>query len=150
MVVFILAVIAVFSTPSLVQGAEIGRVTVASGMGKKEKVLVLSTKNPDIKKIPLNKVVSLHFQFEEAFMEKLPKTSNVQPLSPEQVVIKSINARMPEHGHGMVLSPKITQLDASHWDVDGFKLHMKGAWEIYFSVEQGEMTEKFIIKYYVE
>ena len=52
------------------------------------------------------------------------------------------DARMPEHNHGMVVKPRISQLDDLHWKVEGFKLHMKGLWQFYLTVKVGKTEEK--------
>ncbi|NRA44403.1 MAG: hypothetical protein HRU09_05550 [Oligoflexales bacterium] len=52
------------------------------------------------------------------------------------------DARMPDHNHGMVVQPKISQLDDLHWKVEGFKLHMKGLWQFYITMKVGETEEK--------
>ena len=52
------------------------------------------------------------------------------------------DARMPDHNHGMVVQPKISQLDDLHWKVEGFKLHMKGLWQFYLTVKVGKTEEK--------
>ncbi|MFK7823028.1 MAG: hypothetical protein AB8G05_02655 [Oligoflexales bacterium] len=60
--------------------------------------------------------------------------------SPYELVF--FDARMPEHNHGMVVKPKISQLDDLHWKVEGFKLHMKGLWQFYLTVKVGQTEEK--------
>ena len=46
-----------------------------------------------------------------------------------------IDARMPEHNHGMNVKPKIIELKAEQaYRVDGMKLHMPGDWVLYLEL----------------
>ena len=54
-----------------------------------------------------------------------------------------IDARMPEHNHGMNVKPKIIELKAEQaYRVDGMKLHMPGDWVLYLEFEIAGKKEK--------
>ncbi len=54
----------------------------------------------------------------------------------------SVQARMPEHGHGMNVAPEVSKLGPGHFRAEGFRLHMPGYWELYFDISQGAVTER--------
>lgn len=45
------------------------------------------------------------------------------------------DARMPQHKHGMVTSPKVTKVKDLEYKVEGVRLHMPGLWVIDFVIE---------------
>ncbi|MCG3129202.1 MAG: hypothetical protein CHACPFDD_04120 [Phycisphaerae bacterium] len=51
-------------------------------------------------------------------------------------------ARMPEHDHGMNVSPSVTLRPDGAYEVSGMLLHMAGFWEVYFDVTRGGITER--------
>ena len=57
----------------------------------------------------------------------------------------SVDADMPSHGHGMITEPVVTQIDATHYQVDGMMLHMPGYWEIYVEVTRDSESERFML-----
>ena len=52
-----------------------------------------------------------------------------------------VNARMPEHRHGMNYRPRITRKDARTWVAEGLLFHMPGLWQLTFDIERGERVE---------
>lgn len=65
-----------------------------------------------------------------------------EPATAVAVSALAIDARMPQHDHGMVVLPKITALVPNEYQVDGVKLHMAGEWELLFEVKVGGETVK--------
>jgi hypothetical protein len=57
-------------------------------------------------------------------------------------VALSVDAAMPEHGHGMNRVPKVTRGAEERFDVAGMLLHMPGRWELYFDITRGALTER--------
>ena len=49
----------------------------------------------------------------------------------------SVDADMPEHGHGMNTAPVVTGQGAS-WTARGMLFHMPGDWEVYVDVTGGD------------
>jgi len=64
-----------------------------------------------------------------------------EPAPLEQVAL-SVDAAMPEHGHGMNRVPVVTASGDGGFAVEGLLLHMPGRWELYFDVTQGALTER--------
>ena len=60
----------------------------------------------------------------------------------------AVDARMPEHGHGMLQRVEIQALPGREQRVDGMRLHMGGYWELYVDWTQGARTERaqFVIQ----
>lgn len=56
--------------------------------------------------------------------------------------LKFFDARMPEHNHGMIVSPKIRKIDNYHWKIEGVKLHMKGLWQFQMKLLVGDQEEQ--------
>lgn len=54
----------------------------------------------------------------------------------------SVDAGMPEHGHGMNRVPSLERRDDGGFDVDGMLFHMIGTWELYYDVTRGAITER--------
>ncbi len=57
-------------------------------------------------------------------------------------VALAVDASMPEHGHGMNRTPKITRSESGEFLVQGMLFHMTGRWELYFDVTSGALTER--------
>jgi len=62
--------------------------------------------------------------------------------APAEHVALSVDAAMPEHGHGMNRVPLVTRNADGSFEVDGLLLHMPGRWELYFDVTRGALTER--------
>jgi len=63
------------------------------------------------------------------------------PDAPRGDLELSVDAAMPEHGHGMNRVPRIETGDG-HFRAEGLLFHMPGKWELYFDVTQGAVTER--------
>jgi len=53
-----------------------------------------------------------------------------------------VDARMPQHRHGMNRIPKKTRLTDGHYRVEGMLFHMPGSWEIYFDLSRAGRSER--------
>ena len=53
-----------------------------------------------------------------------------------------IQARMPEHQHGMLQSPVITRLGPGHYRVEGMRFHMLGYWQLSIDVTRPPLSER--------
>lgn len=54
----------------------------------------------------------------------------------------TVDARMPEHRHGMIQRPVITRDERGCFVVEGMLFHMPGFWQLHFDVTQGGVTER--------
>ena len=54
------------------------------------------------------------------------------------VELTDFDARMPQHNHGMVVKPVIRPIPGrpSEFIIEGVKLHMKGEWQMHFTISQ--------------
>lgn len=82
---------------------------------------------------PAHWALGRHFALE---FEVCPKAG--APL-PDQV---RVDARMPEHGHGMNYRPSLQAKGPGRWRAEGLMLHMAGRWELSFEWRQGDRTER--------
>lgn len=57
-------------------------------------------------------------------------------------VTLAVDATMPEHGHGMNVTPRVTPLGPGRFRVEGLLFHMAGRWEIAFDVTRDAVTER--------
>ena len=55
------------------------------------------------------------------------------------------DARMPEHDHGMVVTPRVTEIAPGDFKVEGVKLHMAGNWQLLITADAGGKSEKFTV-----
>jgi len=82
--------------------------------------------------IPLNEMFAVRFW--------------VQPMVAEQSTVRelevAVDARMPEHHHGMYRQPKVAALDDGSFRATGMLFHMPGYWEIYFDITNQGVTER--------
>jgi len=62
----------------------------------------------------------------------------------------SVDAAMPEHGHGMNRVPRIVEREDGGFQVDGLLFHMPGRWELYFDVTRGALTERAQVEVVLE
>jgi hypothetical protein len=65
-----------------------------------------------------------------------------RPLELARDVALAVDAAMPEHGHGMNRTPRITRGDDGRFVVEGMLFHMTGHWELYLDVTRGAVTER--------
>ncbi len=54
----------------------------------------------------------------------------------------SVDADMPEHGHGMNVVPSVMNLGEHHYRVRNVLFHMPGRWEIYFDLARDGITSR--------
>ena len=64
------------------------------------------------------------------------------PDAPRGDIELSVDAAMPEHGHGMNRVPSVAALGDGRFRAEGLLFHMPGRWEIYFDVTRGAITER--------
>lgn len=55
-----------------------------------------------------------------------------------------VDARMPEHGHGMNYRPSVMALAAGRWRAEGLLLHMAGRWELSIELQLGSQVERLV------
>ena len=71
--------------------------------------------------------------------------TNAKTGAPVEDAVVRIDARMPQHGHGMATRPE-DDLDATNpggvYVTHGMKFHMPGAWSIVFVVEGPAGTDR--------
>ena len=72
---------------------------------------------------------------------RLAQTRAGEPLDIESPVVK-VDARMPEHDHGMLQRVEIQTTQPGVFRVDGMRLHMVGYWELYVDLIRGPVTER--------
>ena len=53
-----------------------------------------------------------------------------------------INARMPEHGHGMNYNAAVRPLGGGRFQADGLMFHMPGRWQFEFEIGSGKTSER--------
>ena len=76
--------------------------------------------------IPLNEPFSLRLR--------------VEPSPPELRV--DVDARMPEHFHGMNRIPRVTRAPDGSFFAEGLLFHMPGLWELHIDLHQGPRSER--------
>jgi hypothetical protein len=59
----------------------------------------------------------------------------------------AVDARMPEHGHGMNYKPTVKALGNGRFTADGLMMHMPGRWEFVFEVQGGGAAERALGNY---
>jgi hypothetical protein len=59
--------------------------------------------------------------------------------TPESV---RVDARMPEHRHGMNYRPTVTATGDGRYKAEGLMLHMAGKWELVFEVRAKDKVER--------
>lgn len=54
---------------------------------------------------------------------------------------------MPEHDHGLPTRPRITnELGNGDYQLDGIRFHMRGDWELTFTIEAEGKTDTVVVK----
>jgi len=53
-----------------------------------------------------------------------------------------VDARMPEHRHGMNYRPRVVALAAGRFVAEGLLFHMPGRWQLIFDVDRGGRTNR--------
>lgn len=64
----------------------------------------------------------------------------VEPAPPELRV--DVDARMPEHFHGMNRAPRVTRAPDGSFLAEGLLFHMPGLWELHIDLRQGPRSER--------
>jgi hypothetical protein len=54
----------------------------------------------------------------------------------------TIDATMPEHGHGMNVEPTVTELRPGSYLIEEMLFHMSGRWEIHFDITRDGVTSR--------
>jgi len=54
----------------------------------------------------------------------------------------AVDARMPEHGHGMNREPRVERLEDGSFEATNLLFHMPGYWEVYLDLTEGALTER--------
>lgn len=85
--------------------------------------------------IPLN----AHFRLTVNLQEL--KTSR----APQSPVLISAEADMPEHNHGMQVTPEVVPLGQGQYEVKGLLFHMAGYWELKLSLQPESGAEETAI-----
>lgn len=62
----------------------------------------------------------------------------------------SVDAAMPQHGHGMNRVPRVVPNASRGFDADGLLFHMPGSWQLYFDVTRGALTERAQVEVVLE
>jgi len=71
--------------------------------------------------------------------------SSTKDLLIKDLKVKSFDATMPEHRHGMVTRAKITALNSGEYLIEGLKLHMPGDWKFTLEVLHGSQSAQVAI-----
>jgi len=58
-----------------------------------------------------------------------------EPVSGARVALRGW---MPDHEHGFVRQPLVTELGDGRFRIEGVLLHMRGNWQLFFDVEEGK------------
>jgi hypothetical protein len=53
-----------------------------------------------------------------------------------------VDARMPEHRHGMNYRPTITATGEGRYRAEGLMLHMAGKWELVFELRDKDSVQR--------
>ena len=75
--------------------------------------------------VPLNRFFAIDVQV-------LDMAGN--PVTPEMASL-TVDAGMPQHGHGMNHVPRIKSQPNGTWLAEGMLMHMPGNWQLYFDLE---------------
>ena len=72
---------------------------------------------------------------------RVAKTRDGEPIDVPASQIE-VDARMPDHGHGMLQYVEIERVGPGHFRVNGMRLHMVGYWDLTVDVSRGAWTER--------
>ena len=59
----------------------------------------------------------------------------------------AVDARMPEHGHGMNYKAAVRSLGSGRFQADGLMFHMPGRWQFAFDLRSGGNSERALRDY---
>ena len=60
---------------------------------------------------------------------------------PARDALLSVSGWMPDHGHGMLRQPRAEVRTDGSFRVEGMLLHMRGHWQLFFEVLEGNLSE---------
>jgi hypothetical protein len=90
---------------------------------------------------PAPVAIGTHFRIE---MIVCPRAGAVRP---ERV---QVDARMPEHGHGMNYKALVKPVGGGRFHAEGLMFHMPGRWELVFDVndagERVRLTDSIVLR----
>ena len=85
---------------------------------------------PDPDPVPFNEIFGLEISIES--LAGLPVTD----------LDVTVDATMPEHGHGMNTAPQLSLSDQGQLTVEGMLFHMEGYWELSVLLEASQGSEE--------
>jgi hypothetical protein len=57
-----------------------------------------------------------------------------------------VDGGMPAHDHGLPTAPRVTEdLGGGDYRLDGVRFHMRGLWQMYFTIRTGDAEETAVI-----
>ncbi len=62
--------------------------------------------------------------------------------APVSGVTLTVDASMPQHGHGMATRPETNEVGPGEFETKGMKFHMPGAWTVHFAVSGPRGTDR--------
>jgi len=75
----------------------------------------------------------------EHFIVELTVCAKIGAAAPQSV---AVDARMPEHGHGMNYRADVKAQGGGRFEAKGLMFHMPGRWEFVFEVRGGETLDR--------
>ncbi len=85
------------------------------------------------------RVVPADFEVGDLFgLEVLVRRADGEPVAADLAV----DARMPEHGHGMNREPVVEARGEGRFEASNLMFHMPGYWELYLDLTRGAVTER--------
>lgn len=65
---------------------------------------------------------------------------------PLPAALLAVSGAMPQHGHGMLVEPRISrQTESGKFLVEGLKFHMPGYWEVKFTVTADNRADELML-----
>lgn len=83
--------------------------------------------------LPLNEMFAIDIVLLDASTGKPPASADLSLL---------VDARMPEHQHGMNVAPKVENLGNGRFRATRMLFHMPGYWELYFDIAVAGVTTR--------
>ena len=77
----------------------------------------------------------------EKLRKNTPTELTVQ-ITPSKGVELAVSGAMPLHGHGLTQLPIVKKTGDGKFLVSNFNLHMKGQWQVFFDIEDGDNFER--------
>lgn len=95
-------------------------------------------------KFPINQMLSIAIVFPKGALSPSSELPN------QVVQTLEFDARMPDHNHGMRVTPVIKQLADDLWIVEGVNLHMKEEWELLLTRKTADEIDSGVSKVFLE